>query len=86
MLNKVCPMILVMLLFIQTIGMASTVAPIAHAAESDVPKVLSGNTLGQLFRKIHRLWILELYIIGSGKGFMRRIPDFSLQILAMRLT
>ncbi|KRE99422.1 hypothetical protein ASG89_28080 [Paenibacillus sp. Soil766] len=49
MLKKVCPLFLAILLFMQTIGMISTVAPITHAAESEVPKILSGNTLGQLF-------------------------------------
>lgn len=49
MLKKIGPIILAMLLFIQTIGMASTDAPIAHAAESDVSKLLSANTIGQLF-------------------------------------
>lgn len=49
MIKKICPIIFAMLLFIQTIGMASTDTLIAHAAELDGPKLLSGNTLGQLF-------------------------------------
>lgn len=48
-LKKMSSILFAMIVFIQSLGIASTGTMIALAAESDSLKLLSGNTLGQLF-------------------------------------